>query len=233
MKIAIFSDIHGNKYAFFKAIESMQENNVERFLFCGDICGYYYDQNEIIDFFRKEQHSNCILGNHDKMFLDINDGKMDGTLYKEKYGDSTEKLLKNIKKENLQFLRNLQAEYFITIDNCKIAMFHGSPWSINDYCYPDSDFSRYLKLNYDFIFQGHTHYRMNKIVNNMHVINPGSIGQPRDASLPSYVLLDTQKWHFEFISIKYNIEKLVSEIKKERNEQSYLIDVLLRSAKHE
>ncbi|MBM7573692.1 metallophosphoesterase family protein [Aquibacillus albus] len=233
MKIAIFSDIHGNKYSFLKALESMRSKNVQQYLFCGDICGYYYHQNEIIDIFRQIDNLKCILGNHDKMFLNIMDGKFKKSHYSSKYGKSLEKLAVSISEENLNFLRNLESEYSFIIDDLKIEMVHGTPWdNLNEYCYPDSDFSRYEHLEYDYIFQGHTHYRMYKKINDLMIVNPGSIGQPRDGKLPSYVLLDTSTKKLEFISIKYDIEELIYEI-NENNDPDYLIEVLKRSNKSE
>ncbi|TFD95797.1 metallophosphoesterase [Jeotgalibacillus sp. R-1-5s-1] len=233
MKVAIFSDIHGNNYSFERAFNSMLDDNVDYFLFCGDICGYYYNQNEIIDVLRSIKNIRCILGNHDKMFLDIMKGKVDLEFYSGKYGKSFENLSFNITKENFLFLEKLQSECVLTIDGLNIAMFHGTPWdSLNEYCYPDYNFDKYKEFNFDYILQGHTHYRLNKKIGNTHIINPGSLGQPRDGKPPCYVLLDTTTRSIEFISIKYEIEKLISEIKGFDAEPAYLVEVLKRSFKY-
>lgn len=233
MKIAIFSDIHGNEYSFLKAYESMKNYNVDKFFFCGDICGYYYSQNKILDILRNMENIVCLLGNHDKMFLDIMDGKVEGNFYTSKYGKSLEILSSTISKQNLRFLRSFKSEYYCKIDGLEIAMVHGTPWdSLNEYCYPDADFTKYTNLKFDYIFQGHTHYRMHKKTQNLNIINPGSIGQPRDKKLPSYVLFDTLTKELKFISIQYDITELVTEI-KEHNDPIYLIEVLKRSVKCE
>lgn len=231
MRIAIFSDIHGNIYAFKEMLKSMAKASIDRYYFCGDICGYYYHQNEVIDHLRGMNNLECVIGNHDKIFLDILHGKMSGDNYSKKYGKSIEKLKETISKENLDFLEGLKDTYYSISENIKIAMFHGSPWdSLNEYCYPDSEVSRYENLKYDYIFLGHTHYRMHKIIRNKNIVNPGSIGQPRDGKLPSYALIDTSQKKVEFVSVKYDVEKLIRDIKEVRDEPSYLIDVLRRVA---
>ena len=48
MKLCVFSDIHGNMDAFNKMIEA-EKNNVDGYIFLGDIFGYFYEQSEIID----------------------------------------------------------------------------------------------------------------------------------------------------------------------------------------
>ena len=50
MRIVIFSDIHGNIYSFKEMMKFISAESADVKVFCGDICGYYYGQNEIIDF---------------------------------------------------------------------------------------------------------------------------------------------------------------------------------------
>ena len=50
MKIVFFSDIHGNKYVIPAFLREIKKENPDKIVFCGDIFGYYYYQNEIINF---------------------------------------------------------------------------------------------------------------------------------------------------------------------------------------
>lgn len=234
MKVAVFSDIHGNKYAFDEALKSMHTYKADSYIYCGDICGYYYHQNYILDRLREMSKLYCVLGNHDKMFLDVFQGKLSGDTYKEKYGNSVEMLKETISSENLGFLSSLKNKIDLMFDGFKVGVFHGTPWgNLNEYCYPDAEFNRYKTLNYDYIFQGHTHYRMHEKVGKVNVVNPGSIGQPRDGNPPSYILFDTIDNKIEFISVPYDIKMLANEVEKNVNEPSYLIEVLKRSAYNE
>jgi len=42
MKICIFSDIHGNQYALKAFMREISNYDIDQFIFCGDIFGYYY-----------------------------------------------------------------------------------------------------------------------------------------------------------------------------------------------
>lgn len=229
MRIAIFSDIHGNKYALKEALNKMNEIGIDVHICCGDLVGYYYYHNEVIEALRNIKNIYCVRGNHDQIFIDIFDQKIETSTYKAKYGCSIEKFLNTISKDNLDFLRNLSIEQDILLDGYKIKIVHGSPWNpINDYVYPDSDFERYSEVNVDYILQGHTHYPMLIKQQKCQIINPGSIGQPRDGGYPSFVVFDTTKKQVEFIQFKYNIEKLISDIKCIDGEPDYLLEVLRR-----
>ncbi|TFZ40798.1 metallophosphoesterase [Soehngenia longivitae] len=229
MRVGIFSDIHGNKYALEEALIKMDEKRIDVNIFCGDAIGYYYYHNEVINILRNMKDIICVLGNHDKMFIDIIDKKRDAKSYFEKYGSSIYKFLNSITEENIYFLRSLPVERNILIDDLKIKIIHGSPWKpIDEYVYPNSDFSRYSHVDFDYVFQGHTHYPMIVKQGNCEIINPGSIGQPRDGGFPSFVVFDTSKKLFEFVSFEYNIDQLLEDIQRVGGEPIYLSNVLRR-----
>lgn len=229
MKLAIFSDVHGNIYAFEKILKSMKEHKVDKFIFCGDICGYYYYQNEIIDIFRSMENLICVLGNHDKLFLDILEDETLLDDYTRKYGKSMEILKENITPDNLKYLQSLNDKEEIQINTYKIGIFHGNPFNhLEGYVYPDTEINEYRDLKYQYLFLGHTHYQMIRKIGNTTIINPGSCGQPRDGNLPSYILLDLISNTLETITVEYNRELLIKDIKRNNDKNKYLIDILYR-----
>ena len=229
MKLAVFSDIHGNIYAFKKALDQMRKIGVDEYIFCGDAVGYYYHSNEVIEALRGLKKLHSVVGNHDLLFLDIFQGDNDVKSYIEKYGVSLSNLKQSITYENFIFLKNLVSKRSLVIDNIKILLVHGSPWDpINEYVYPSHDFSKYRALDFDLVFQGHTHYRMKVKEGSCKIINPGSIGQPRDGKGPSFVVYDTLRKKTEFHEITYDVNKLIQEVKAIGNEPEYLTSVLKR-----
>lgn len=232
MRLAIFSDVHGNIYSFKKILEDMQKRQVDMFVFCGDICGYYYYQNEIIDIFRDMDNLICVMGNHDKFFLDILQDKSLESDYETKYGKSFSLLRENITKDNLKFLKKLNYKEELLINEYRIGVFHGNPWDyLNGYVYPDTELNGYENLPYDYILLGHTHYPMIRYINGKTIINPGSSGQPRDGKQPSYCVLDLKENNVDFFSVVYNPTKLIDDIKIHKESNKYLIDVLYRGWK--
>lgn len=229
--IGIISDAHGNLSSFKEVLTSMNKKGVERWLYCGDICGYYYHQNEIIRLLRKLPNLVCILGNHDKLFLDMLDGENDGKVYTEKYGHANKLFLETASAECITFLRKMEQSEIFEINGCEIAMFHGSPWDpLDEYIYPDSSFERFKSLNYDFVVLGHTHRPMDITAGRTRIINPGSCGQPRDIDMPSYCIFDTENDSVQFIRVNYDKTALIKEINKNDGTNKYLRDVLQRGA---
>ena len=64
MKIAVISDIHGNIYALMKALEDIDEQNVDKIICLGDLVGYGPHPNESIALIRRREIP-CIKGNYD------------------------------------------------------------------------------------------------------------------------------------------------------------------------
>lgn len=231
MKIVFLSDIHGNKYALSSFIAEMKLSKPDKIIFCGDIFGYYYYQNEIIDSF-KENNIKMLLGNHDQYFLDILDGNADIDDLINKYGNSYNDIESRITSENIELLKSLSPSYDFVIDNYKIGIFHGSPYNpLNGRIYPDTEITETkLYEDYDFIILGHTHHKMVKKIKSTVILNPGSIGQQRDGKGASYLELDTITGEYEFKVIDFDIGRLIEDIDFYDQGNLKLKDVLFRKS---
>jgi putative phosphoesterase len=228
LKIGIFSDIHGNIYAFEKIWAALKKESCELYLFLGDICGYYYHQNEIIEMLKGINNLIAIRGNHDDLFLRIlRDNKTEAE-YTRHYGKSATILKGKINQDILKFLRKLPKK--IVLPNKKIGIFHGSPWRyLDEYIYPTANLGRFGKLPYSYIFLGHTHYPMYKTVKGIKIINPGSCGQPRDSGKPSYATVDLDSGKVSLKRVSYNNSALIKDILRHSEKNKYLIEVLMRN----
>ena len=233
MKIVFFADIHGNQYAFDSFLEQLKTEKPDKLVFCGDVFGYYYGQERILTEMRKMENLICILGNHDKYFLDILDGILDENILIPKYGNSYKQIGSKISIDNIQFLKSFIPFWDYEIDSIRIGAFHGSPENYLDArVYPDTEImSESLYKEYQFVILGHTHHRMVRNVNNTLIINPGSLGQPRDGKGFSYLMFETGKGRFLYQKIEYDILKLFQEIDQNDNGNESLKAVLLRCAK--
>lgn len=229
MKIAFFSDIHGNIYSFNSFLEDICNININKVIFCGDIFGYYYYCNDIINKIR-ENNFFSILGNHDKMFLDIIDKKIDEVSLINKYGNSYRNIVNKISISNIQYLRTLNTHFIFKCSNKKIAVFHGSPYNeLDGRIYPDTKITNTeLYEKYDYVILGHTHHKMVKKTNNTIILNPGSLGQQRDGKGTSYLILDLEKNNFEFRIVRYNVNDLIKDIDLFDYGNNSLKEVLLR-----
>lgn len=230
MRIGLFSDVHGNQYAFQVVWEALKNEGCDIYCFMGDICGYYYGQKEIIDMLSSIKNVYCIKGNHDQMFLNMLDNLILEEEYTKRYGRSYVILKEKIEVSEINFLKALPDH--LILNNGQIAMFHGSPWNFtNEYIYPDQDMERFQAVPYKYVFLGHTHHPLDVQLNSIRVINPGSCGQPRDFCEPSYGVLDLEQNDYKVKRIQYDSTCLKIDIKNFNEINPYLIDVLNRGRK--
>ena len=206
MNIAFLSDIHGNYKAFRKVISELSDARIDRIYYLGDYLNYFKDGDKCLDLIIETQ-TGCIKGNHEQIILDIIDGKSKLYKYKNKYNDSVKDTLKKLKNRHIDFLKKLKDKKVIKINKKKLLLAHGSPWDPKFYCYPNKKKIWENKINnykYNIIILGHTHYKMRIKCKNKLILNPGSIGQPRDGSAHgSWLEYTVNSNQFKFKKIFY------------------------------
>jgi len=173
MRIGLIADIHANLPALQAVIGAMDK--VDRLLCAGDLVGYYAEPNEVCDCIRRMDVT-CVRGNHDAYVtgaLIPNDERR--PIYRT---DWTRNVLT---AANLRWLNSLSIEHRLSINGTTIILRHASPWDEETYLYPDSERIKEIQLSPDEVLVvGHSHYPMIKQSGEGLVINPGSVGQPRD-----------------------------------------------------
>ncbi len=210
MKIALIADIHANITAL-KAIWP-KIKKFDLILNAGDLSGYYPDVNSVVGFIRTHQDQiTSILGNHDRWLCSEKIiGKVSPLV-----GKPLQYSLKEIFPENLAFLKTLPNHRVLELNGLKIGLFHGSPFNDDEYVYPDSNLEPFKKIPFDYLILGHTHWPMVKKVGKVTIINPGSVGQPRDGDpRASFVILDTTSGKIEFKRVRYNPQAVTRKIAK-------------------
>lgn len=217
MYIAFISDIHGNYFALKAAIKKIKELNVTKIYCLGDIVNYYYEPHKCIDLLIKNKILS-IKGNHEKILFETYKEKRKLDFYSGFYGNSIYKNGKLLTKKHLKYLKSLRYQRRIIVNGKKILLAHGAPWKNDFYYYPNTKkkwINKISNYNYDFIILGHTHIPMKiKLKKNMMLLNPGSIGQPRDKTCgASWILLNSEKMQFKFMKTRYNHQELKKQIK--------------------
>ena len=231
MKICILSDIHGNYEALKKCILEAKKDGVKTILCLGDYVGYYYEPEKCIDLLIKEK-AICIKGNHEDIFLELLKNKKKLPLFITKYGNGINLAIKKLKTKHINFIKKLKVNKEIVIDNLKFLLSHGSPWDPNLYIYPNK-FKNYIdtfkKYKYDFILLGHTHIQMKKKMKKKILLNPGSVGQPRDGDdLAKWAIIDTKTKKVIFKKTKFNSTSLIKKINKYDSNNKKLIKYFLK-----
>ena len=223
MRLGLLSDIHGNYPALEAALAGLHNHNVEKILIAGDIVGYYPYFNEVIDLLKK---TDClaIKGNHESYFfgdLEISESQWQNYML-----DQVERELSS---SNREWLLQLKTEEHLLIDGLQIDLYHGSPWRIDEYVYPDhQSFDRFTDLDSSTIIMGHTHIPMIKELENKVLINPGACGQPRDY-IPGacYGVLETGNGSVTLYRADYDIPGLMDDLRT-RDCPEPLLEILVR-----
>ena len=133
-------------------------------------------------------------------------------------------------EDRIAWLTGLSDSLEYKTQDGNILLCHGSPWVDDEYVYPDADnksLGRYTKLDVKWVVQGHTHHSMHKKIGDVVLINPGSVGQPRNKKPGAHwALLDTSLNEVNFFCEQYDIKKVVEESRRKHPEIPYLSNIL-------
>jgi putative phosphoesterase len=221
MLVGILSDIHANLTALGAVLADMPK--VDRLLFLGDAVGYYAQPNEVCDRLR-EVDALAIRGNHDAYVTGaMKPDPAKSTAYRI---DWTRQALT---KANLEWLSSLGAEERLTIDSVTLIMRHASPWDEQTYLYPDSPALQSIDLaGNELLCVGHTHWPMSYPAGAGVVINPGSVGQPRDWNPDAaYAILSLPDRNIQFCRVPYDVAAVQADLRK-RHWTETSIEILSR-----
>lgn len=227
MKIAVFSDIHGNLEALKSVLEDVKCKNIHRVVCLGDLVGYGPFPNEVIDKVKNEDIL-TIAGNYDTAVV-TNDIKyiQDNPLNRE---FALPWSVKEVTESNKKYLKRLPEDIIIVEEGKVIKFVHGSNRKINEYLLEDSNVAKEVmeQLKEDVLVCAHTHIPYKKNYGNKVLINDGSVGKPKTGSPNgNYVILTIEEDDVksETIEVKYNYKETIKAM-EEKNFPQELIDAI-------
>jgi diadenosine tetraphosphatase ApaH/serine/threonine PP2A family protein phosphatase len=230
MRVAIASDIHGNKHAFEAVIAAAEAEGVEELWCLGDLVGYGGDPDACVDLAR--EHCTVVLaGNHDLAVVEVlslEDFSRGAALA----AQWTREVITDGTRE---YLRSLDPEGSAG----GVGLFHASPrdpiWEYvlsgltAELCFDSTDFR--------VSFIGHSHVALSfhrpegepasgttrregvelDLSSGEWLINPGSSGQPRDGDpRAAWLLLDTERQTAIYRRAEYDIAGAQAAIRAAR-----------------
>jgi putative phosphoesterase len=232
MKIAVLSDIHGNLPAMQAVANRISRLKIDKVLVLGDIVGYYYQFKEVLSILQGFNDVEFIQGNHEYYLEKARHDKKFLLSITQKYGSSIRLAIENLDLPQLDWLSNLPEKKTVIINNKKLLMSHGSPKGQNDYIYPDSDLNildTCITGDHDYVLMGNTHYPFVCMHKNTILLNPGSVGQPRDmGSLASFATIDTVTGSIVFHRVAFDFKDVVNMARKYDPHLPYLVNVFNR-----
>lgn len=211
VKIGLISDIHSNLTAFKAVLKDMPR--VDQIICVGDLVGYAAEPNEVVNLV-KSKRIKAVMGNHDYAAI-TRDVRGFNPIAAEAALWTAEKL----SEENIKFLSDLPTELKINLKQ-KLYVVHGSPRDhLNEYVFPEYSNKELAKitenLDADVVILGHTHVPMHRMIMGKLIVNPGSVGQPRDRDWrASYAILSfDDEIKVTFKRVEYDVEATSRAIK--------------------
>ncbi len=164
VKLGILADIHCNAPALDTALALLEAEEVDDLLVVGDAIYEYRFSAPVVRRLR-DCGARFILGNHEEAYLASLNG---------------DKELPDA--DLICWLRAQPLDIKIEADGRKLLAFHATPWEPrNEYLMPnDPRMAEFSKLGYDVVIYGHTHWQLAEFFGSTLVVNPGSVGEPRD-----------------------------------------------------
>lgn len=232
MRYLVLTDIHANLEALDTCVADARLRGFDETLVLGDLVGYGGDPNAVVERVQALTPTAIVRGNHDKVACGL------------EQAEGFNAVAKSAAKWTLEILTPAHREWLaalpegpIDVDDV-IQICHGSPFDEDAYIFDDLDAVRALKVaNRPLCLFGHTHYpvtfelsadsfdsvgsaaapemRVQLKPGCKYLVNPGSVGQPRDGDpRAAYAIVDTTEHRVELYRIRYAVEDAQMKVVK-------------------
>ena len=234
MRTAVISDIHANLEALQAVLDQIDTQNVDRIICLGDILGYGPSPVQCVDLVA-ERCEWSLMGNHDFGVLyeptNFNVAAEQAAYWSREQFDLESD--NGMSAKRWEFLSRLR----VRVLEDDFLYVHGTPRRpINEYLFPEDALNSPVKMQQIFelvdkyALVGHTHvpgvftdepdfyppddldgvYKLDG--EDKAIINPGSVGQPRDLDpRASYVIIEDDC--VRFFRLEYDIDAVASKIR--------------------
>lgn len=222
MKIALLSDVHANLEALEVVFEALDERADVAAVYClGDVVGYGADAADCLEAVRA-RCDGVVRGNHDDAVA-----REEGVEALPKDGQAAARHnRRQLSEEQRAYLSDRPLQLTAQHAGCRLRFVHASPdrpaaWTrLDSYRAAKAQFDAFDEA---ICFVGHTHRpavmadRLGVLSvreGHRYLINPGSVGQPRDGTpRPSFGLFDPEAFSYENVRLPYNAERAAEKVR--------------------
>jgi len=229
VRVAVISDIHANLPALEAVLAAIDRAEVEEVWCLGDVVGYGAEPDACTELVR-ERCDLCLVGNHDLAVL----GNLDIGAFSQAAAEAVAWTREHVAARTLDLLRELEP----AAQREEIALFHASPrdpvWEYvlsaeqADACL-DVQPARVCLIGHSHValffvrttVEGHPEIRgaeasddtLLDLGEGSWLVNPGSVGQPRDGDpRAAWLELDTERHSARFHRVEYDVSRAASAI---------------------
>ncbi|GAB3042092.1 metallophosphoesterase family protein [Natronobiforma cellulositropha] len=204
MRVGLLSDIHANRVALEAVLSDMP--SVDALACAGDVVGYNPWPRECVEELR-ERAVVTVRGNHDRAVVSPGEARLNRLARA-----GLEHARTCLEPGHLEWLASLP-ETRREFDG-RLRLVHGHPDDPDRYTYPD-DFSPRLLTDEDVLVLGHTHVQHAERYGEGIVVNPGSVGQPRDGDpRAAYAVVDLDALTVDLRRVAYDVDAVRRELER-------------------
>ena len=227
MRLLLLADVHANLEALEAVLKDAATRGYSDTLFLGDAVGYGADAGAVVQRLRSLS-PRCIMGNHEQMLLSAaRTGKTSDT----PVGQALKLAISQLSSDDLEWLRAWKQGIKASHGNVECFFVHGSPRDPNEYVDGlTSARAAFSDWPGRLAFVGHSHIAgvyaaLERDVSNVRftafleglnrmslpprgrwIVNPGSVGQPRDGDpRAGYGIFDFTRNALEAYRVEYDI----------------------------
>ncbi len=209
MKILLLADIHAN----WQALSAIDES-FDVCLFLGDVVEYGVQPIECINWIR--QHSTvAIRGNHDHAVAQ-RVPPPEGSGFRRLAAATRLQHWGILEPTHYKYLARLPVTQYLELDGYSFYLVHATPRDPLDEYLADDPAAwaqRLQGIDADFVCVGHTHLPLHLDLGRWQLINPGSVGQPRDGDpRAAYAVIEGGK--VEFRRVPYDIDATIGKMRQ-------------------
>ncbi|MCA9118040.1 MAG: metallophosphoesterase family protein [Planctomycetaceae bacterium] len=209
MKILLLADIHAN----WQALSSIREE-FDYCLFVGDLVDYGTDPRPCIDWVR--QHATAaVRGNHDHAVAQQVPARS-GAGFRRLAAATRSLHRQQLPDADIRWLARLPVTQHVTLGGMRFYLVHATPRDPLDEYLTDCESgwrARLETIQADFVCVGHTHVPFHLDLGQTQVINPGSVGQPRDGD-PRLAYAVIEDGDVSFRRLEYDIDAAVQQMRE-------------------
>lgn len=208
MRILVLADIHAN----WTALSAIDET-FDACLCIGDLVDYGTQPQECINWVR--EHCNAVVrGNHDHAVAQHVSPRRGGG-FRMLAAATRELHWRKLDPDSITWLARLPVTQYIELGGYSFHLVHATPRDpMDEYLTSEDDWRvRLEKVDADFICVGHTHIPQHVRHGRVQLLNPGSVGQPRDG-IPkaSYAIIEDGK--VEIVRVDYDINAELAQVRE-------------------
>ena len=208
MRLLILSDIHAN----WPALAAIDET-FDLCLCLGDLVDYGTEPVPVVEWIISNAAA-TVRGNHDHAVAQRVQARP-GRGFRELARLTRTVMWRDLTPRHLKFLSRLPLTQTLSIDGKRLYLVHASPRDpLDEYVTNTVDGWRPIvaDLDADILLTGHTHMQGQLEVDGRLVVNPGSVGQPRDGDpRAAYAIIDGGK--VELKRVAYDIDRTIAQMR--------------------